>query len=333
MSDVDLAPPARSTPPAAEPARRSLGSRTVSVGPLPAALLLLVLVGTATTSGFATVDNIRAILTAASITGIVAVCMTFLTLSGNFVSLGVQQNTVLAAILFLSLTAAGAPLVLAVGVPLVVLVVIAVVQGVVVARGMNTVITTLAVGAILFGAMSSVTGGQVITTGGRSVGVLGQSLLFGVPVVVYGLVVVTAVAWLIATRTSVGRRCLLLGASRPTAVLSGVSITRTTVFAFVVLAVGATIAGVLTAAQLGQATANDLSTLTIDVVAAVLVGGTAMAGGSGSPVRSAAGALLIALLNNLMVLNGFTTGWRLAVQGALVVVVVLAVQRFSRAAR
>lgn len=312
------------------PGHKSIVKRVGSTGPLPAALLVLVIAGAATTGGFATIDNVRVILTSASITGIVAVSMTFLTLSGNYVSLGVQQNTVLAAVLYLSQIAAGLDPTLAAAICFVVLVVIAVAQGVVVALGMSTVITTLAVGAIIFGLLSSLVGGRTITSEGRSIGFLGRSLLWGLPVPVYALILVTIVATVISSRTSIGRRCLLLGASRPTAVLSGMSVLRTTVFAFVALGVGAAMAGVLTAAQLGQASASDLSSLTTDVVAAVLVGGTSMAGGRGSPLRSAAGAVLIALLNNVMILHGLSIGWRLGAQGMLVVIVVLGMHRFAK---
>ena len=66
------------------------------------------------------------------------------------------------------------------------------------------------------------------------------------------------------------------------------------------------------------------------MIAAVLVGGTAIAGGHGSPLRSAAGAVLIAVIANMMVLNDFSTGGRLAVQGAVVVVVVVLLEFLRR---
>ena len=90
-----------------------------------------------------------------------------------------------------------------------------------------------------------------------------------------------------------------------------------------IFSVGLALAGVLTGAGFGQATIQSLRTLTIDALAAILVGGTAIAGGYGSPWRSAAGAVLIAVISNVMVLNDFSTGGRLAVQGAVVVVVVV----------
>jgi ribose/xylose/arabinose/galactoside ABC-type transport system permease subunit len=88
------------------------------------------------------------------------------------------------------------------------------------------------------------------------------------------------------------------------------------------MSIGIAIAGILSAAQLRQIQSNDLSTLTMDVIAAVLVGGSAIAGGEGSPLRSALGALLIVVLSNVMLLLGLPTGVRLLGVGLLVVIVV-----------
>jgi ribose transport system permease protein len=293
------------------------------------AIVVLIILGTATTSGFATLDNLRAILDAASISGIVAVSMTFLTLSGNLVSLGIQQSTALAAVLFLELVSEGRGVLLSVVICLAVGVVLGLIQGVVIALGMNSIITTLAVGTIELGALDALTQGETINSGGHSIGWLGDSLVLGVPIAIYAFVIITVIASVIASQTTFGRRALLMGANRNTADISGIRLSRVTVYSFILLSLGATIAGILTSAQLGQATGNELSSLTIEVIAAVLVGGTAITGGYGSPLRSALGACIIALLANVMQLHGFATGWQLAIEGALVVVVVCTLRLLS----
>lgn len=301
--------------------------------PLLVAVVVLGVVGAVSTAGFASVDNIRAIVTSASITGIAAVGMTFVTLSGNYFSLALQQTAVMAGLLFLSTVRdagnAGWAALLAISAVLA----IGVLQGVVVALGMNTIITTLAVGSIIFGVMSAVTSGRTVSAGGADLGLLGNTLILGVPPAVYGFVLATVAASAVASRTGAGRRTTLLGANRKTARLSGIRVMPTTVFAFLMMSIGVAIAGILSAAQLKQASANDLATLTTDVVAAVLVGGTAIGGGFGSPLRSALGAVTIAILNNLMVLNGFSIGWRLTIQGALVVAVISVLHVLSRGRR
>jgi ribose/xylose/arabinose/galactoside ABC-type transport system permease subunit len=80
---------------------------------LPIMLVAVIIVGALTTSGFLTVDNARAVLINASVVGIAAVGMTAVTLSGNFISLAVQQSAVLASVVFLALLGIGWPVVLA----------------------------------------------------------------------------------------------------------------------------------------------------------------------------------------------------------------------------
>jgi ribose transport system permease protein len=323
MSVVHSPQGASADPAAAAPAwwRRS-GS---GLG-LPLVLLAIIVIGGLTTPGFLTADNARAILINASVVGIAAVGMTPVTLSGNFISLGVQQTAVLAAVVFLALLDGGWPVLVALLVTVTGLLAIGVVQGLVVAAGLNPVITTLAAGAVIFGVVTAATGGQVVTAPGVDLAWVGNATLLGLPVAVYAFVLFTALITWMMTRTIVGRRVLLLGANRATARLSGVPVRATTVAAFIALSLGAALAGVITAAQLGQATSSDLSDLTINVVVAVLVGGTAIAGGEGSALRSAVGAVIIAMANNLMLLQNLPTGGRLALTGVLAAAVVTVLQ-------
>jgi ribose/xylose/arabinose/galactoside ABC-type transport system permease subunit len=86
---------------------------------------------------------------------------------------------------------------------------------------------------------------------------------------------------------------------------------------------------VLTAAQFGQGSTNQFPDLTIAVIAAVLVGGTSVAGGEGSMLRTMLGAVFIALLQNIMLLRGIETGWRLLLTG-LIVTAAVSLYAFSR---
>jgi ribose transport system permease protein len=284
--------------------------------------LVVIVVAAVATPNFLTVDNFRAILRNAAIVGIVAVGMTPVTLSGNFVSLGITQSAMLAMVSFVVLVGAGVPQVLAVIIVVAELVVVGVLQGFVVAVGLNPVITTLAAGAIIFGVVSELTGGGIVRMGENAVS-WGTGTIAGVPIEVLTFLVFTAIVTLIMARTVTGRETVLVGANRATAAISGISFTRVTIVAFAIFSVSLAIAGILNGAAFGQATAVSFPGLTIDVIAAVLVGGTAIQGGRGSPLQSAGGAVLIAVISNMMVLNNFSTGGRLAVQGGVVVAIVV----------
>jgi ribose transport system permease protein len=207
--------------------------------------------------------------------------------------------------------------------------VVGMLQGAIIAVGLNPVITTLAAGAIIFGVVSELSGGGIVRVGDNPVS-WGAGTIAGVPLEVLIFVIFTALVSLVMARTVTGRETILVGANRPTAEISGISFTRVTIVAFAVFSVGLAIAGILNGAAFGQATAVSFPGLTVDVIAAVLVGGTAIQGGRGSPLRSAGGAILIAVISNMMVLNDFSTGGRLAVQGGVVVVIVVLLDLLRR---
>jgi ribose transport system permease protein len=288
----------------------------------------------AITPNFLSASNVEAILRNTSIVGIVAVAMTPITLSGNFVSLGISPSAMAGMLAFIYLIAEGWAQPLAMLAVVGGLVVIGVAQGAIVAAGLNPILTTLAAGAIIFGIVAELTGGRVVRMGENRVG-WGDAEIVGVPLEVVVFAIVTLVVTLVMSNTVIGRQTVLTGANREAAEISGISFRTVTVVAFVIFSIGLAIAGILNAAGFGQGEINSLAPLTIDAIAALLVGGVAITGGEGSPLRAAGGALLIAVISNVMVLNAFTTGARLAVQGAVVVavVVLLALLRRWRALR
>jgi ribose transport system permease protein len=202
-------------------------------------------------------------------------------------------------------------------------------QGVVVATGLNPVLTTIAAGAIIFGVTSNLLGGQDATLGSHVISWSDQAVL-GLQIPVYVFVVFTFAVAVLVHRTVLGRQILLSGSNRRTAELSGISSARITLWVFLIFGVGVAIAGVLQAAQVGTANPDTLATLTVDAGAAVLIGGTAMSGGFGSPMRSAGGAVVIALATNVMILNNVSNGVRQTVVGAVVVVVVVVLEVLRR---
>ena len=293
------------------------------------AVVIAVVIAVAVTPNFLSVDNVRAILRNAAIVGIVAVAMTPITLSGNFLSLGTQQSAMAATVLFVAMVGAGWVPALAIVIVVVALLVAGVIQGVVVAAGLNPIITTLAAGAIIFGIVADATDGQVVRVGEHAVA-WGNSTIAGIPLEVLVFVAFTIAVGTFMARSVPGREMMLAGANRDTAEVSGISFRRVTIGAFAIFSIGLAIAGVLTGAGFGEANIQSLNALTIDSLAAILVGGTAITGGYGSPWRSAGGAVLIAVISNVMVLNDFSTGGRLAVQGAVVVIVVILLELLRR---
>lgn len=304
------------------PAELALRQERRKRSALVAVMIVTALAAMAVTPNFVTLDNTLAILRNAATVGIVAVAMTPMTLSGNFVSMAVTQTAMAAMVAFVVLIGMGVPQLAAIALVILATSIVGLLQGIVVAAGLNPVITTLAAGAIIFGLVSTLTGGGIVRTGDYPIAWGGGTVL-GIPVEVLVFLLFTAFVSALISNTVIGRQTILIGANRATAEISGISFARITIVAFMVFSVGLGIAGVLNGAAFGQATAQSFPGLTISAIAAVLVGGTAIQGGQGSPLRSAIGAVVIAVLSNMMVLNNFSIGGRLAVQGGVVVLIVV----------
>lgn len=293
--------------------RRSL---TLIAVPLVVAFVLACVAFT--TPGFATSANLRAILVSASVVGILAVAMTPITLSGNLFSLGVQQSVVVAALLSLYGSSHGWHPFQIVLIVLLAQVALACAQAGIVSAGLNPVITTLAVGSVLYGLMSKWTGAATLTSGGEGMTWLGSDVVLGVPVSVFYFLVFTVLVGLLLRMTVTGRHITLMGANAESAATAGISRRAVCTAVFVIFGAGCAVAGLILASQIGQVAANDFPTLTIDVLAAVLVGGTAIAGGEGSAARSALGAVFMAFLSNVLLLHDSGTGTRLVIIGLAV---------------
>lgn len=322
MSVATKTPPAAPAASAASVRRAYQLLSVVSTWSLPVLLAVVLLVAWATTPSFLTFENIRGILINTAVIGTIAVGMTPITLSGNGVSLAISQSAMLASITFIALQAAGVNMWIAIGAVFIILMLVGAAQGVIVAAGLNPLITTLAVGAVIFGVATLASDGAVIVAPNTDFRWIATAAWLGIPLPVYIFLGFTILCQFFIARTTAGRNLMLAGANHLTARLSAISRTRVTIIAFLIFSIGASLGGIIVASQTGQATSSDLATIMESVLAAVLVGGAAIQGGSGSPIRSAAGALLIAIFTNAMVLHDFPYGVRLTAVGALVLLVV-----------
>ena len=137
-------------------------------------------------------------------------------------------------------------------------------------------------------------------------------------------------AWFVLQKTRFGRQLLLIGANRETARATGLRVGQASLVALTIFGVCCGLAGISAASQFGLAVANLFTGLNIDVIAAVLVGGISLRGGQGSPIQAALGAVFIALLQNYMLLHSFSTGQRMLVVGCLVALATLGFHMIQR---
>ncbi len=246
-----------------------------------------------------------------------------ITIVGRFVSLAIEQQTVTLAYLFAVMVTSGMPLAVAILGTLALAVVLGVIQGALVAWGLNPIVTTLAFGSVLFGAVVWASDNHTITLRDNPVAWLGGGTTGGVPnqAIVFAIVLLVG-TWFLA-RTRLGRQLVLTGANPRAAELIGAPVRLLVVVAFVLAALASALVAILVVGQVSQAKSNMFEGFTIDVVAAILVGGIAIGGGEGQLWRAGLGALILTMLSNVMLLLDLDAGFRLLLKGLLAAGVLL----------
>ena len=297
------------------------------------AAVVVVLVPVAvTTDRFLTVANGRAILAASAFVGITAIGATMIMIAGSAVSLAASQTAMVVAMVFLSTVDLG--LTVAILLSLACGVVVTAVQGLAVGYWeANPIVLTIAAGFAIGGLATWRSGGTPVFAEGDAYDVLNSTVL-GLPIAAYVLLVVAAVAEWVLRRTTAGRQMYLVGENRGAARSAGIPVGRVITIAWACFGLCAAITGVFLASFHTSATVSLGGTLTLDAIAAVLVGGTAIAGGRGSALRTLGGAVLISVIANLLLIRGYSTGVQILAKGLLVLVVVVLVHlRSTRGSR
>ncbi|MEU2638848.1 ABC transporter permease [Micromonospora fulviviridis] len=145
----------------------------------------------------------------------------------------------------------------------------------------------------------------------------------GVPTPAVVMIVLLVVFLVIALKTPYGRAVYALGGNARAAELAGIPVKRIRISLFAVNGFLAAITGVLLAARLGSGSGGSAMGLEFDVIAAVVIGGTALAGGSGSILATALGVIFITLIGNGLVLLGVNQFLQDVVRGVIIVLAVL----------
>jgi len=294
------------------------------------AIAVLIAAAAITTPSFLTVENLITVVRAASITGIVAIGMSYITISGNLFALSAEELAILSACVFAWLMRADYGLVAALALTIVFSGGAGAIQGGIIARGADPIITTLAFGAFFRGLASLVSNNQNIMFADDVARFIGTGRPLGVPTQSWAFIILTLVAWFVLQKTRFGRQLLLIGANRDTARATGLRVGQASLVALTVFGVCCGLAGISAASQFGLAVANLFTGLNFDVIAAVLVGGISLRGGQGLPIQAALGAVFIALLQNYMLLHSFSSGQRMLVVGCMVAIATLGFHMFQR---
>lgn len=184
-------------------------------------------------------------------------------------------------------------------------------------------ITTLAIMMMARGLAFMITGGFSIYQVPKALPWLGQGWTLGIPNTVLLLAVLYAIAHVFMSHTPLGRYIYAVGGNVQAARLSGVPVTFVIVFVYVIAGLAAGLGGCIQASQLNAGTPNMGLMFELYVIAAVVVGGTSLAGGSGRIFGTLIGAFIISVIQNGMNLLGIESYTQQVVLGGVILGAVL----------
>jgi ribose transport system permease protein len=145
----------------------------------------------------------------------------------------------------------------------------------------------------------------------------------GVPLPLIFMLVSGVIASVFLTRTLWGYRIYALGGNETATALSGINTDRVKTMVYSICGLLTAIGGVLMTARLGVAAPTAADGYELDVIAAVVVGGTSLSGGEGTILGVLIGAAIMQVLRNGLVLTGVSAYWLQAVQGLVIVVAIM----------
>lgn len=162
--------------------------------------------------------------------------------------------------------------------------------------------------------------GQAIELTNQGIGVISiGELVPYLPNIALCAIIAWCVTIFVASGTKFGRYMYLIGGGELVAKTAGVPVRRYKVYAFMASGLLAGLGAILSVARLGASGPTLGSGLLLNSLAAIVVGGTSLAGGRGGPHRTLIGVLIIAILDNGLNLLGVSSYWQMVVKGAVVI--------------
>ncbi|WP_193188962.1 ABC transporter permease [Nisaea sediminum] len=289
------------------------------------AAVLACLILTLSTDTFATERNLFNVTRNFAFVGIVALGMTTVIASGG-IDLSVGSTLVLAGIVVGGLMEAGHPLVIAFPVALAAAASIGIVNGLLIAYvGMPPFVVTLGTLAVARSLAMVLSNNKMIYQFGPDQDVLlelGGGSLFGIANPVIVLLILALVLGFVFHWTRWGRHVFAIGGNEEAATMTGVPVRRVKLSVYVVSALAAGLTGVLEVGWLGGVTTNLGQGMELTVIAAAVIGGANLAGGSGTAFGAVIGAALIEVIRNSLILLGISTFWQGSFVGAFIIIAV-----------
>jgi ribose transport system permease protein len=288
--------------------------------------ILIAIVGILSPSFF-TVANILNVLRQTSINGVIAAGMTFVILTGG-IDLSVGSILGFSGAIAASALASGQNIFVTIILTLGVGALVGFLNGVIIAKGkLQPFIVTLATMTILRGATLVFTDGKPISLGSAASSVsfskIGGGSILGIPTPIIIMILSFAICYYILTQTKMGRYTYALGGNEEATRLSGLNADRIKIFVYTISGLLSAVAGIIITSRLFSAQPNAGDGYELDAIAAVVLGGTKLAGGKGKITGTIIGALIIGVLSNALNLLNVSSYFQQIAKGVVILIAVL----------
>ncbi len=291
------------------------------------ALLVLIVVVSFLNPNFFTIDNLLNILRQTSVNAIIAVGMTLVILTAG-IDLSVGSVLALCGAFAASMIALEIPVLVAVPVALLAGAILGAISGIIIAKGkVQAFIATLVTMTLLRGVTMVFTDGRPISTGftdtADTFAWFGTGYTLGIPVPVWLMVISFAAAWYLLHHTRFGRYVYALGGNESATRLSGINVDRVKIGVYSICGLLSALAGIIVTSRLSSAQPTAGMGYELDAIAAVVLGGTSLAGGKGRIMGTLVGALIIGFLNNALNLLDVSSYYQMIAKASVILLAVL----------
>lgn len=271
---------------------------------------------------FFTQINIYNILIQVTTIGIIAIPMTYVIISGAM-DLSVGSILGLSAVTLGFSYQSGVDIWMSVVIALVVAALAGALNGLLIAKyNMQAIVVTIGTLVLLRGVVYVITEGKPISGYPDAFYFLGQGTLFGLPFNVLFTILFFILGFIVMRKTRIGKYTYALGNNEETVRYSGINVVKVRFVTFLMSGLSAGMAGVFYVSRYSSAQANAGEGIELDVITAVLIGGTHIFGGRGSLVGTFLGVLVIGALRNGLNLMGVSVLYQTVILGVLILIAV-----------
>lgn len=286
-------------------------------------LIVICIFASILSDSFLSIANLFNVIKQITVAGIVGCGMTFVILTGG-IDLSVGSIVGLSGAIAAGIMASTGNAVLAVLAALGIGILCGAANGFFVAQcDIPPFIATLGMMTLLRGCVLVYTKGAPISIKVDSYKFIGKGLVAGIPFPVIVLLVLYLIAHYLLTQTSFGRNVYAFGGNREAARLSGIRVKYTEWMVYIFNGLMSGIAAVVLTARLGSAQSTSGEGIEMDAIAAVILGGTSLSGGSGFVLPTVVGAMIMGIIDNILTLMNVSPHATNIVKGAVVLIAVL----------